>query len=54
MDVYCLQHVPDGGSGKIRDWAMAHGHDFRVVRLYRDAPLPDVPELISWSWWAGR
>jgi len=45
MDIYCLQHVPYEGPGKIRDWAIAHGHDFRVVRLYHDEPLPDVREL---------
>jgi len=45
MDVYCLQHVPYESPGKIRDWAIARGHDFRVVRLYCDEPLPDAQEF---------
>lgn len=45
MDIYCLQHVPYEGPGRISDWAMTHGHDFRVVHLYRGEPLPDVREL---------
>ena len=42
MDICCLQHAPYEGPGYIETWALAHGHDFRITRLYRDEPLPDV------------
>ena len=45
MDICCLQHVPYEGPGNIEAWALAHGHDFRITRLYRDEPLPDQQEL---------
>ena len=45
MDVCCLQHAPYEGPGEIQAWALAHGHDFRITRLCRDEPLPNVQEF---------
>ena len=45
IDICCLEHAPFEGPGFIEIWAAARGHEFRTVRLYQGATLPDVGDL---------
>jgi GMP synthase (glutamine-hydrolysing) len=40
-----LQHIPFGGLGNIRDWALAKGHQISGTQLFYDEPLPEVDEF---------
>jgi GMP synthase-like glutamine amidotransferase len=49
MRIHCLQHVPFESPGWIKAWAGAHDHEFVMVRLFADEPLPspsDVDALV--------
>jgi GMP synthase-like glutamine amidotransferase len=40
MNIHYLQHVPFEGLGSIEQWAVAHGHQLSVTRLYAADHLP--------------
>lgn len=40
MNIHYLQHVPFEGLGSIEQWAIAHGHQLSVTRLYANDHLP--------------
>ncbi len=46
MRVHSLEHAPNEGAGKIRDWARARGHEFAATRLDLGEPLPDAFDLL--------
>lgn len=45
LRVQCLTHVPFEGPGAIEDWARERGHEFRVVRLFENEPLPRIGDF---------
>lgn len=45
MKVAALQHVWFETPGLIAQWAASRGHQFRVVRLWEDEPLPEISSL---------
>lgn len=46
MRVHSLEHAAAEGAGKIKDWALARGHDFAVTRLDLGEPLPEAADLL--------
>jgi len=40
MNIHYLQHVPFEGLGSIEQWAISHGHQLSVTRLYASDHLP--------------
>ena len=45
MRIHYLQHIPFGGLGNIRDWALAKRHQISGTQLLYDEPLPEVDEF---------
>jgi GMP synthase-like glutamine amidotransferase len=45
MNVCCLQHASFEGPGNVEAWSAERSHDFKIVRLYQDEPLPSVQDL---------
>jgi len=42
MNIHYLQHVPFEGLGSIEKWALSHGHQLSVTRLYANDHLPPL------------
>lgn len=42
MNIHYLQHVPFEGLGSIETWALSHGHQLSVTRLYANDHLPPL------------
>lgn len=47
MNIHYLQHVHFEGLGSIATWAVQHGHEVSVTRLFSNEKLPEV-ESIDW------
>src|SRR6187399_3087495 len=42
MRIDILEHAPDEGPGKIREWAESRGYEINRVRMDTGAPLPPL------------